>query len=346
MHGRPPPDDETPDPSNDEVDAIVERAAALLQDDRDLGDHAEGVVLLQGIVDQDLRAAEHLGWCYEHGRGVPRDRERATRVWATAAEAGSTYAQVQMGRRWELGAPGIDIDLDAATLWYTRAAEAGDADGMIRLGRLLALRSTIPAERARARQWLRRAADQGHGLARYWLRWLRAPHRRFIPAWRGALLAAGFVALGLHLLRAPVLVDWRAVASMLGVLGAVSLVPAIIIAVSVFGRDDEAGEPAPLSRETLPMPLRRLWKVPAEEGLICVPLLFIGVNPVTAALGAVVFGALHYPAFSGLKCAIKALLWFPVLWWVLPMGGVWSVVVGHLLWDLLLVGFWRVARLS
>lgn len=67
-----------------------------------------------------------------------------------------------------------------------------------------------------------------------------------------------------------------------------------------------------------------------EDGLCFVPLLLAGVNPVTAEVAAVAFGALHYPDFPLRQCVCKGIHVFLVALLILPYG-LGTVVVGHIL---------------
>ena len=67
---------------------------------------------------------------------------------------------------------------------------------------------------------------------------------------------------------------------------------------------------------------------PAEDGLICVPVLLVGVGPISAVLGGIVFGALHLERFTYLECIGKSITYAAVCYFVLPHG-VLTVVLGH-----------------
>jgi hypothetical protein len=83
-------------------------------------------------------------------------------------------------------------------------------------------------------------------------------------------------------------------------------------------------------------PLKFL-NIPAEDGLFLLPLVFIGINPISAAVAALLFGAAHYPSFPWRYCVPKSLAYFFVALFVLPYG-IWSVVVAHLLVDVAVFG--------
>ena len=77
---------------------------------------------------------------------------------------------------------------------------------------------------------------------------------------------------------------------------------------------------------------------PLEDGFICVPLLLVGVDPVSATVGGIIFGAIHLARFTYIECIGKALYYMLVCYFILPHGLL-TVTTGHLLMDIIgLVG--------
>jgi len=58
----------------------------------------------------------------------------ATPELLALAEAGSTMAQRNLGKRYALGSKDVTKDLNQAVLWYTKAADKGDAESQQYLG--------------------------------------------------------------------------------------------------------------------------------------------------------------------------------------------------------------------
>lgn len=79
-------------------------------------------------------------------------------------------------------------------------------------------------------------------------------------------------------------------------------------------------------------PFREFVLIPGEDGLFFVPLLWIGITPVTAAITAALFAAVHYPLFSINECKTKFVFILCIAVWVLPHG-LGSVIVAHLICD-------------
>lgn len=75
-----------------------------------------------------------------------------------------------------------------------------------------------------------------------------------------------------------------------------------------------------------------------EDGFFFVPILLLGINPVTAAITAILYAAFHYPEFPIKYCVVKAVLVFLIITLILP-NGLGSVIVGHLVLDALAYRF-------
>jgi hypothetical protein len=76
----------------------------------------------------------------------------------------------------------------------------------------------------------------------------------------------------------------------------------------------------------------RILVVPSEDGLICVPLILVGINPVTALIAGATFASLHFVQFTYLDCIVKAVYYGLVCFFILPYG-ILTVVAGHLMTD-------------
>jgi hypothetical protein len=72
----------------------------------------------------------------------------------------------------------------------------------------------------------------------------------------------------------------------------------------------------------------------AEDGLICIPVLLIGITPASCLLGGMVFGVIHVGRFTYLECSGKAIIYSLACLLVLPHGFL-TVAAGHLSTDLL-----------
>ncbi len=79
--------------------------------------------------------------------------------------------------------------------------------------------------------------------------------------------------------------------------------------------------------------LRLIVHTPHEDGMICVPILLAGINPISAIIGGLVFGFFHLKGYTYLSCITKAVIYSLVCLIVLPHGLL-TVVAGHYITDL------------
>lgn len=73
--------------------------------------------------------------------------------------------------------------------------------------------------------------------------------------------------------------------------------------------------------------------IPGEDGLFFLPLLYVGVNPFTALIAAVVFGAAHLVCKPFFACLGTAVISYFLCIFVLPYG-IGAMIAGHLIVDL------------
>lgn len=74
------------------------------------------------------------------------------------------------------------------------------------------------------------------------------------------------------------------------------------------------------------------WLASAESAFFYVPLLYVGINPLSAAIAASLFGLMHYPQFLLRNCIFKVIVQYVLVLVVLPHG-ILTVIAGHLLMD-------------
>ena len=67
-----------------------------------------------------------LGFYFNGGLGVTKDKKKTIKLWTKAAEQGFMPAQSCLGNRYALG-DGVTQDMKEAVKWWTKAAEQGDA---------------------------------------------------------------------------------------------------------------------------------------------------------------------------------------------------------------------------
>ena len=89
------------------------------------------------------------------------DFPTALRLYRSAALAGSTYAQGNLGTMYHTGKGGPK-NFPEALRWYTEAAKANYADSEFNLGIMNELGEGMKQDFAAAAKWYRQAAEQGY----------------------------------------------------------------------------------------------------------------------------------------------------------------------------------------
>ena len=75
----------------------------------------------------DAWAQYNLGWCYEHGRGVPQSYGEAVMWYRKVADQGNATAQNSLGLCYQNGY-GVPQDKLQAYKWFTLASGHGNAE--------------------------------------------------------------------------------------------------------------------------------------------------------------------------------------------------------------------------
>lgn len=262
--------------------------------------------------------------------------------------------RLQLARRWLDDEPQCDPRDARAThndrcafAWSAAAAVRGDREGQVLLGRCFARGRGIARSEAQARRWLRRAAAAGSSEAQYRLRALSIDRHRWLHHRYTVLGGLGLVLLVMHAVTHPLQVNALGILAYLGL--SIATFPLHLAANTIGRRHDTGSMEAPehdassgsyvyarMVEAWLRRPWRILW-VATEDGAILAPLLWIGVTPWSAALAGAVFGLAHYPSFSARACLVKAIEYMLVAMVLLPWAGLWSIVLGHVLWDVALL---------
>ena len=76
-----------------------------------------------------VRAQFNLGFCYEHGQGVPQDFGEAVKWYRKAADRGHTSAQENLGASYANGRAAIDIEGAVEVYKWVKLAEEHGYEG-------------------------------------------------------------------------------------------------------------------------------------------------------------------------------------------------------------------------
>jgi len=120
------------------------------------------VQALRSLAEQGNAEAQfNLGYSYDHGRGVPKDKQEALRWYRRAAMQGDAFAQNALGDNYWEGT-GVPKDDREAVWWWRLAADKGFVPSQHSLGKVLAKGGQgVPADKPHAYMWLMLSAAQG-----------------------------------------------------------------------------------------------------------------------------------------------------------------------------------------
>jgi uncharacterized protein len=126
------------------------------------GSALSAVQALRASAEQGNAEAQfHLGLLYDHGRGLPKNKDEALRWYRRAAMQGDTFAQNSLGDNYWEGT-GVPKDDREAVRWWRLAADKGFVPAQHSLGKILAGGGQgVPADKPHAYMWLMLSAAQG-----------------------------------------------------------------------------------------------------------------------------------------------------------------------------------------
>lgn len=320
------------------AEAACALGASLATGNGTARDDAEALVWLKRAAEQgDEQADSYLGLFYLEGRGgVPKDEIEGFRRIKAGAEQGLRWAEARLGWCYWDGS-GVERDPDAARTWLAAATAHGLTEVAVRFARQPGMhRHDIEL----ARTWLAEAARRGDRDARFW-----KPRLWLVTHWswrwfRRALAVAGYAALFYHLLTTPFRFAWFGTLAFVGTIVLVALASVFALRAATNEQRVDAMTLLPNSADFRP-PWRVLLRVPAEDGVFLVPLLYVGVNPLTAGISGSLFALAHLPNYPFWSTIPKGISYFLVGLFLLPWVGIWPIVLGHVLLDAFLVALRR-----
>ena len=130
---------------------------------------AERVAEYQKKAEQGNVAAQVLlGDCYDKGKGIKQDYDKAAEWFTKAAEQGNPAAQYMLGNYY-LSGKGVEENKREAIKLYRKAAEQGFSEAEFMLGGCYAAGITVPQDYGKAVEWYLKAAKRGHSAAQHQL---------------------------------------------------------------------------------------------------------------------------------------------------------------------------------
>lgn len=95
-------------------------------------EYSKAYEVFMEVIEDAANAKYNLGYMYELGLGVPRDFNKAIRLYKLAAASGSVKAQVVLGNIYFNGI-GVKQDIDLAIHWFELANSQGDEKAKLAL---------------------------------------------------------------------------------------------------------------------------------------------------------------------------------------------------------------------
>ncbi|HRU97403.1 MAG TPA: hypothetical protein P5092_08265 [Ruminococcus sp.] len=109
----------------------------------------------------DALAQGIIGWMYDTGHGVEKDKTKAVEWYRKATEQGYAYAQCNLGTMYSNGY-GIEQDKTKAVEWYRKAAEQGYVRAQCNLGYMYENGTGVDKDFGLAEHWYIKAANQDY----------------------------------------------------------------------------------------------------------------------------------------------------------------------------------------
>lgn len=99
-------------------DALYKEGKALY----DAKKYQQAVPKLKAAADKGHKKAQYrLGVCYKEGKGLEKDRKKATELFMKSAKQGNAKAEYEVGKAYLKGKGGLTADEKKAKMWLKRA---------------------------------------------------------------------------------------------------------------------------------------------------------------------------------------------------------------------------------
>lgn len=125
-------------------------------------DFVEAAALTEkGAKASDPLALNSMGWNYDQGTGVAKDKDKALAYFISAADLGLAVSMNSAGQIYRVD----KSDYVNAMRWYRKADENGNPKGTFYIGYLYDVGLGVEEDNAEAAKWYRKSADLGHAQA-------------------------------------------------------------------------------------------------------------------------------------------------------------------------------------
>jgi uncharacterized protein len=137
------------------------------------GDHVGSAALVRQAAEAGNPIATYqMGYIYESGDGVPRDRVQSARWYMRGAQMGNAASEAAVGQLYEYGNQ-VQENWYTAAQWYVKSAQQGYVMGEFRLGHSYQYGVGVPINLNAAEQWYDRAAAQGNSQSAFFAKYIR-----------------------------------------------------------------------------------------------------------------------------------------------------------------------------
>ena len=141
------------------ADKLYEQGKALYDAEK----YKEAVPKLKAAAEKGHKKAQYrLGRCYDKGRGVEENDEKAVAWYSKAAAQGYHKAQYELGKCYKNG-EGVKKDRKKAVELFMKAARQDNAEAQYALGKSYLKGKGIAVDLKKARLWLRKAVSNPKG---------------------------------------------------------------------------------------------------------------------------------------------------------------------------------------
>lgn len=129
------------------------------------GEYEQAFLCFQKSAELDYDNGQSwLAFCYETGKGVEKDMDRAVSFYLKLARKGHVFSQLKVAWFYQKGIS-LDKDCVKSVYWYQKAAEQGNPDAQTNLGWCYEWGWGVLQDYSIAAYWYQKAVEQGHNLA-------------------------------------------------------------------------------------------------------------------------------------------------------------------------------------
>jgi TPR repeat protein len=163
LRGSSHPAGSPPQQANAPANDVFQQGVSLYK----AGDYAGALRYFRRAADAGNSWAElQIGYQYENGEGLPQNNSEAVKWYTRSAQHGNARGQKNLGQMYEEG-QGISEDWVTAAAWYRKSADQNWQKGQYALARAYQFGIGVPQSRQTAIEWFRRAAAIGDSEAAY-----------------------------------------------------------------------------------------------------------------------------------------------------------------------------------